>query len=138
MALPRGIRNNNPLNIRKGNNWLGERTSQTDPAFEEFESMQMGCRAALKLIRNYLSGSDGHYPPCNTIEKLVSRWAPETENATRRYIDFVSRQTGIHKNQLLWFNRRADMVAIVHAMAKVETGQDIDTKIIESAYDLLV
>ena len=32
--VPRGIRNNNPLNIRKGNNWQGERHPQTDPAFE--------------------------------------------------------------------------------------------------------
>ena len=38
MALPRGIRNNNPLNIRKGCNWKGERHPQTDKAFEEFES----------------------------------------------------------------------------------------------------
>ena len=57
MALPRGIRNNNPLNIRKGNNWKGERPNQTDKEFEEFESMQMGLRAAFILLRNYMTAT---------------------------------------------------------------------------------
>ena len=30
----RGIRNNNPLNIRVGNDWQGERKPNTDGAFE--------------------------------------------------------------------------------------------------------
>jgi hypothetical protein len=33
---PRGIRNNNPLNIRIGNDWQGERKPNTDGAFEQF------------------------------------------------------------------------------------------------------
>ena len=45
--VPRGIRNNNPLNIRKGNNWKGERPNQTDKAFEEFETMQMEDRKSV-------------------------------------------------------------------------------------------
>mgnify|MGYP007032335315 CR=1 FL=1 len=38
--LPRGIRNNNPLNIRIGNVWLGEVQSPDDPEFEQFVSMK--------------------------------------------------------------------------------------------------
>lgn len=110
---------------------------QHDPQFEEFESMVMGLRAGIKLIKNYITGFDGHFPPCNTIEKIISKWAPPTENATSSYVNFVATQTGIHKNQIIWFNRRNDIVAIVHAMAKMETGADIDPKLIESAYDLL-
>ena len=87
---PRGIRNNNPLNIRKGNNWKGERPNQTDPAFEEFESMEYGIRAAIKLIRNKIQGKGkGHRPLC-TIRTLVSSWAPPCENKTEAYIRFVS------------------------------------------------
>lgn len=69
---PRGIRNNNPLNIRKGNNWKGERPNQTDPAFEEFESMEMGIRAAIKLIRNKIQGKGANKKPLCTIRLLVS------------------------------------------------------------------
>lgn len=135
--VPRGLRNNNPLNIRKGNNWQGERHPQTDPVFEEFESIQMGLRAGFKLIKNYISGFDGHRQPCNTIEKLISRWAPPVENATQNYIKFVADHTGIHERQTIWFSRRDDMIAIVRAMCYVECGQWLDTQMIGSAYDLL-
>lgn len=137
MEKPRGIRNNNPLNIRKGNNWQGEKSPQTDKEFEQFESMTMGVRAGMKILRNYITGYDGHRQPIDTIEKIITRWAPPSENDTRKYIDRVSALTGIHPRQTLWFNRRQDIIAIVDAMIRVECGQPIDTKIIESAYDLV-
>lgn len=135
--VPRGIRNNNPLNIRKGNNWKGERHPQKDRAFEEFESMEMGVRAAFKLIKNYMSGYNGLTNKFNTIEKIVRRWAPPSENNTKAYIDRVSQLSGIPSRQILSFSQRSLMVAIVDAMIRVECGQAIDTKIIESAYDLV-
>ena len=134
---PRGIRNNNPLNIRKGNNWQGERQPQTDVEFEEFESMQYGVRAAFKILKNYLTGYGGKRPKCNTIEKIVKRWAPETENATQSYINSVCRTTGLNRYEVIRFEDRKKMVAIVDAMIRVECGKPIDTDIIESAYDML-
>lgn len=135
--VPRGIRNNNPLNIRKGNNWLGEVTNSTDPAFEQFTSMQYGLRAGFKLLRNYITGRDGRYQPCDTIEKIISRWAPASENDTQRYIEVVCRHTGLHSRQVIFFTNRRHMVSLVRAMAFVECGQWIDEKVIESAYDLV-
>ena len=45
--LPRGIRNNNPLNIRRGKDqWKGLRAQQTDASFCQFESLEYGWRAA--------------------------------------------------------------------------------------------
>lgn len=135
--IPRGIRNNNPLNIRKGNSWKGERHPQKDKAFEEFESMEMGVRAGFKLIKNYMSGYNGLTNKFNTIEKIIRRWAPPSENNTRAYISKVSQLSGIPSRQILSFSQRNLMVAIVDAMIRVECGQAIDTKIIESAYDLV-
>lgn len=135
--LPRGIRNNNPLNIRKGNNWKGERPNQIDPEFEEFESIEMGLRAAFILLRNYITGYGGKRQACNTIEKIVSRWAPEVENATRNYIRFVADYTHVHEREIIDFSNRARMVDIVRAMAFVENGIWIDTDVIQSAYDLV-
>lgn len=135
--VPRGIRNNNPLNIRKGSNWKGERHPQKDKAFEEFESMEMGVRAGFKLIKNYMSGYNGLTQKFNTIEKIVRRWAPPSENNTRKYIERVSQLSGIPSRQILSFSQRNYMVAIVDAMIRVECGQAIDTNIIESAYDLV-
>lgn len=135
--VPRGIRNNNPLNIRKGNNWQGERQPQTDKAFEEFESMQYGIRAGFKLIRKYMSGYNGLTKKFNTIELIIKRWAPPTENATQRYIDFVSKTTGIPSRQKLSFDNKKAMCDIVSAMIQVECGQLISRDVIESGYDML-
>lgn len=137
MALPRGIRNNNPLNIRKGNRWKGERPHQVDDSFEEFTSIEFGLRAGFKLLRNYITGFDGKRPKCNTIYKIVSMWAPPSENATRKYIDYVSQYTGIHPLEVIDFKQRAKMVKIVQAMCRVECGEDIPRETIESAYDLV-
>lgn len=134
---PRGIRNNNPLNIRKGNNWKGERHPQTDPAFEEFETMVMGIRAGFKLLRNYITGYSGKVKPINTIHKIVHRWAPMTENATGRYIDFVSKDAGIAPHAVIRYEDRKSMVAIVDAMIFVECGQRVSRDVIQSAYDLV-
>ena len=71
--VPRGIRNNNPLNIVKGQNWKGERHPQTDRRFEEFESMQYGIRAGFKLLRNYITGFNGLTSKINTIDTIIKK-----------------------------------------------------------------
>lgn len=135
--LPRGIRNNNPLNIKKGNKWRGEKPVQTDRVFEQFISMEYGVRAGFYLLRKYMSGYHGLTPKFNTIELIIKRWAPPTENATRNYIDTVSRETGIPATRKLSFDNKKVMCDIVAAMIKVECGMSIDRDIIESGYDLL-
>lgn len=137
IKVPRGIRNNNPLNIRKGNNWQGERAKQSDNAFEEFESLQYGIRAGFKLIKRYMSGYNGLTKPFDTIELIVSRWAPPSENATRSYIDHVSREVDIPPKRHLSFYNKKVMCDIVSSMIHVECGQIVDREIIESAYDMV-
>lgn len=135
--VPRGIRNNNPLNIRVGNNWKGEKRPQSDKAFEQFESMQYGVRAGLIILKKYMSGYNGLTEKFNTIEKIINRWAPPSENNTRSYIERVSKLSGIPSRQQISFSNRNYMVAIVDAMIRVECGQAIDRQIIESAYDMI-
>lgn len=135
--VPRGIRNNNPLNIRKGNNWKGERPVQMDKAFEEFTSMTYGIRAGFIIIRKYMSGYNGLTEKFNTIEKIIRRWAPPTENATQKYIDQVAKESGISPRLKLSFSDKKSMCAIVSAMIHVECGQRVDMALIESGYDLV-
>lgn len=137
MALPRGIRNNNPLNIVKGNSWKGERANQTDKRFEEFESMAMGLRAGFVLLRNYVEGTKTRTTKFNTIRKIIARWAPPSENYTQRYIDNVCKWSGLLPDEVVRFRERKKMVAIVQAMAKMECGVTLDIALIESAYDLV-
>ena len=130
--IPRGIRNNNPLNIRRGSNWLGLSKNQNDPSFCQFDSMTYGLRAGLIIIRTYMQ----RYR-LNTIHGIVSRWAPPKENDTNAYVKSVASMMKIHALQTFDFGDRGRIVALVSAMCKVETGISIDSKLIESAYDLL-
>lgn len=134
---PRGIRNNNPLNIRKGNTWKGERPVQTDKAFEQFVSMEYGIRAGFKILRNYITGFNGLGEKYNTIYKIINRWAPAHENHTWAYIDYVVDKTGIPAHQRLAFANRKQMCDIVAAMIEMECGAPVDRAVIESGYDLL-
>lgn len=130
--IPRGIRNNNPLNIRRGCDWIGLAKHQTDPAFCQFDSMTYGLRAGLIIIRTYMQ----RYKLTN-IHAIVSRWAPPSENNTVTYVKTVASMMKMHALQTFDFGDRHKIVALVVAMCKVETGITIDKKLIESAYDLL-
>ena len=134
---PRGIRNNNPLNLRKGENWQGLSPVQSDPSFCQFKSMVYGLRAAHKLLRNYITGWDGRRKPFDTLATIIPKWAPPSENATQKYLDFVCKDTGLDARERVHFLDRNVMCDIVSAMAFVECGQRIDRALIESAYDLL-
>lgn len=127
--LPRGLRNNNPLNIKKGSSWIGERPTQTDNTFEQFLDIIFGLRAGFYLLRKYIKVYRD-----NTIEKIISRWAPSTENATTKYIDFVSQRTGIDARQTFRFEDEEILIAIVRAMCFVENGCEVSEDLIRSAY----
>ena len=129
--IPRGIRNNNPLNIRIGNVWLGEVPNPTDPHFEQFVSMEYGIRAACVLLRRYIR----HYHR-TTIPDIIAAWAPTNENATLKYVDTVCQLSHLSPLQELKFEDKLDMVRLISAMCLVETGVQINQKTIEKGYDL--
>lgn len=117
MKIPRGIRNNNPLNIRKNNtNWLGA-TTGLDTEFVTFGLMEYGIRAALIILRTYLQRETALTPA-----KVIERWAPNTENATSKYIKAVALETGLKMNQLLFWHQRDRVCQLMHGMAIVENG----------------
>lgn len=134
---PRGIRNNNPLNIRKGCSWKGERPNQTDPSFEEFISIEYGIRAALRLMRNHITGFGGSRPKQNTLKKLISVWAPPSENATAGYVDFVSAQCRLSPTQIISADDKGLLCKVARVMAYVECGVWIEPCKFSSAWDLM-
>ena len=88
MTVPRGIRNNNPLNIiRTKTVWVGMAKEQKDKKFVTFEKMEFGWRAAFVL----LTGTYYKKWHLNTIRKIITRWAPPQDgNNVGRYINFVA------------------------------------------------
>jgi hypothetical protein len=119
--LPRGIRNNNPLNIRHSKDqWKGLKPHQTDGSFCQFETLDYGWRAAFYLLtRTYY-----HRYRLYTIRGIVSKWAPAIENNTKAYITNVARLTGIDPDEPLGIptEKPARWIAVGRAMAIQENG----------------
>ncbi len=82
--LPRGIRNNNPGNIRLGIEWDGLAAAQTDKDFCQFSHLIMGLRAAGIVLRTYQIVHGLH-----SVKGIIDRWAPPVENDTASYIAHV-------------------------------------------------
>lgn len=129
--LPRGIRNNNPLNIRIGNVWLGEVQCPTDPDFEQFVSMAYGCRAAFVLLRRYIR----HYHR-TTIPQVIAAWAPASENDCVAYVGRLCQLSGIAEDEQLDFFNKDQMTRLVAAMALIECGQPIKEEDINTGYNM--
>ena len=127
--IPRGIRNNNPLNIRVGNVWLGEVPNPTDNEFEQFVSMFYGLRAGFILLRRYIRRYH-----LTTVPDIISRWAPGSENNTVKYIDTVCQLSGIAPDAQIDYGDEETLVNLVDAMILVECGQHVDRATIIKAY----
>lgn len=130
LNLPRGIRNNNPGNIRRGaDRWQGMRAQQTDPEFIQFEAPEWGIRAMAIILRNY---RDRH--GLRTLGAMMHRWAPPNENDTAAYIESVAKRSGIAPQQVV---RDQDWPRIIAAMIHHENGrQPYDVAQIEKGVSL--
>lgn len=118
--FPRGIRNNNPGNIREnGTRWQG-RVAPTDQiapmkdsAFVVFSSVRWGLRAMARAILNKIGRGT------NTITGIVTEWAPPFENNTAEYIKRVVSDTGISASTVL---KHDQVPAVMASMINVENG----------------
>lgn len=129
--IPRGIRNNNPLNIRHGNVWFGEVPTPTDAEFEQFCQMEYGIRAAFVILRRYIRRY-GH----NTVRSIITTWAPSSENNTGAYIMSVCKRTGLDPDEMILYEDKETMCKLVAAMCVHENGESIDPKKIEMGYKM--
>lgn len=75
---------NNPFNIRYSskNPWRGM-LNTPQKGFCTFQTVGAGLRAGFCLLRNYIKGD------YNTVAKVISRYAPPSENDTKKYIKYV-------------------------------------------------
>jgi hypothetical protein len=113
-SYPIGFRNNNPGNLRTGESWQGAIGSAG--GFVTFKSMAYGIRAAATVLVNNVS-SQGN----NTIRKLITKYAPPSENNTTAYINAVSASTGIAPDAVISLDQ-ATLVELLHAIFEHENG----------------
>ena len=125
--LPRGYRNNNPLNIRynAGNAWKGKVLPNTDRnnTFEQFIDLAYGYRAALSLMRTYIRKYG-----CDTVRKIITKWAPPSENNTDDYIQHVCEFSGLTPETTLARNDRDKLCKMAYAMSIIENGNTPETR----------
>lgn len=121
----RGIRNNNPGNLRSyGIEWQGKTGVDTfggltqDRGFVQFRDMTYGIRAMFMNMHTQIErGND-------TIRKLITVWAPGHENNTQAYINYVVQRTGIPANARLNTHHKV-LYHIGWAIMEKENGRDI-------------
>ena len=113
----RGLRNNNPGNIRHGSSrWQGMSADQSkDKSFVQFDEPEYGIRALTVLLRNYQSRYG-----LNTVREIINRWAPPTENDTGAYVAHVAREANLNPDAEININDH--IVPIVTTIIKHENG----------------
>ena len=127
---PRGIRNNNPLNIRRSaQKWKGKIEAVGDLDFEQFISLEHGLRAAFVILRTYITKYR-----CDTPRRIIARWAPATENNVDAYVQHVAKISLLKPDERIRFNQKNPMCRLIWAMAKVECGVFVSFGRIENAY----
>lgn len=129
----RGLRNNNPLNIEKGDDWQGLADEQTDSRFCTFKTPEYGFRAAAKILMGY----QARYH-CLTVRKMVDRWAPPIENDTDAYVRAVANAMGIGPDVPTSLKHQPELFRdMLRAMCVHENGScPYDDSVIEEGMSL--
>lgn len=115
-GMSRGERNNNPGNLEFGPLAKSLGATGTDGRFAIFPTYEAGVKAQEALIggASYVGGGR------NTIDAVLMRYAPPSDgNPVDNYADYVSRRTGIARNQRIG-PEHVPMIA--EAMREFETG----------------
>ena len=137
------LKNNNPGNIRsfiKNGKYSTPFVGESLPAdikpgktagFRVFVSLPYGYRALFKVLKGgYLDKG------INTIAKIFPIYAPASDNnVPTAYINSVEKMTGINKNTIL--TSYADLIPIVRAITKVETGTTANEAAILEGFNLI-
>lgn len=120
--VSRGLRNNNPGNIRHGASaWQGMTPTQTDKAFVQFTDMRYGVRAAAVLFRNYQRNYALH-----SVRQLITRWAPPSENNTAAYIAAVASRLNVNADSALDLSDTVLLEQFLRAVFRHENGLEAD------------
>jgi len=132
--MSRGLRNNNPGNIRLGSfRYKGEKAESSDTAFRQFESMEWGYRAMFVLLHTYAKKHG-----CCTLRQMINRYAPPMENHTDHYIRRVAHTTHLSSDEKISTTDAATMTAVVAAMSEVENGVKADMSEVWRGWELFI
>ena len=114
----RGIRNNNPGNIRHGDKWQGLSAEQTDSEFCVFSQPEYGIRALCRILRTYQRKYG-----LRDVHSIINRFAPPVENDTESYIKSVCLKLDVTPETLIDLEETGIMLNLLKAIIKHENGE---------------
>jgi hypothetical protein len=130
---PRGLKNNNPGNIRHdGEKWQGEVVPSRDASFKEFTTIAYGYRALIKLLQNYRKVYNRV-----TIAEFIMRWAPPTENDTRAHTERICKSMGVSPDYIPDVSDKKTMCLFAAAISEAENGIPAVMADVEAGWELL-
>ena len=109
--LPRGLRQNNPGNLRSWGN------APIEGGFARFESSEQGLSALAGQLMRY--GGRGW----DSIKSIISHYAPSSENDTGAYIKDVTRKMGVGAGERLNLTDPETLTRLMSAIIGHEQGQ---------------
>lgn len=117
--LPRGIRNNNPGNIRDGSDkWQGLSGIDDDDQFAVFTDPTWGIRALARILINYQDKYN-----LRTVAEIINRWAPPSENNTRAYVERVCEAMEVAPHEALDMHEYKNLCPLVEEIINHENGR---------------
>nr|DAI59749.1 MAG TPA: virion protein [Caudoviricetes sp.] len=114
----RGIRNNNPGNIRHGDKWQGLSAEQTDSEFCVFSQPEYGIRALCRILRTYQRKYG-----LRDVHSIINRFAPLVENDTESYIKSVCLKLDVTPETLIDLEEKGIMLNLLKAIIRHENGE---------------
>jgi len=117
MTLPRGIRNNNPGNIRKSAApWVGKVVGD-DPDFETFDTPVRGLRALMLTLLSYYRKHG-----LDSVQAIINRWAPPSENDTASYASAVAAALDVDTRATINLLAPDTLIRLAIAIVQQENG----------------
>nr|ARD69809.1 hypothetical protein [Xenorhabdus hominickii] len=126
-AQNRNFRNNNFGNLvyvgQKGAR-LEDANAKGEQRFAKFETPEEGMRALANQITSYANGTSkaAGYQKLNTVESIITKYAPKNENHTEGYIANLAKSLGVNADQQLDLSNPAAMTKMIRAISTIEGG----------------
>ncbi|EPG3036655.1 lytic transglycosylase domain-containing protein [Citrobacter freundii] len=119
---PRGIRNNNPGNIDfRGQS--GATLERPGGRFARFETAYDGLKALSRQLMRYFEGKTTG-KPLQTLNDIISTWAPGNENNTGAYIAQLSKVMGVAPDAILNLKDPQVMTSLMNGIIHHENGRN--------------
>ena len=132
--MSRGLRNNNPGNIRiSGTKYLGEILPSKDSTFKQFKTILWGYRAMFMLLHTYQIRYRLH-----TLAGMITRYAPPNENDTGGYVKYVSLWSGIAQDRIINTMDGSVMIPVVSAVSRMENGVAVVEADVKEGWELFL